>query len=92
METGSEMLITADHGNAEQMFDFETGQPHTAHTINPVPFLYIGRPAALAPSGALEDIAPTMLYLLGLPQPVEMTGRPLVTLQTEQPAIAEGRA
>ena len=92
IETGSEMIITADHGNAEQMFDFETGQPHTAHTINPVPFLYIGRPAALAPSGALEDIAPTMLHLLGLPQPVEMTGRPLVTLQTEQSAIAEGRA
>ena len=92
METGGEMLITADHGNAEQMFDFETGQPHTAHTTNPVPFLYIGRPAALAPSGALEDIAPTMLYLLGLSQPAEMTGRPLVTLQTEQPAIAEGRA
>jgi 2,3-bisphosphoglycerate-independent phosphoglycerate mutase len=57
-----------------------------------VPFLYIGRPATLAPNGALEDIAPTMLYLLGLPQPTEMTGRPLVTLQTEQPAIAESRA
>jgi hypothetical protein len=54
MDTGSEMLITADHGNAEQMFDFETGQPHTAHTTNPVPFLYIGRPATLAPNGALE--------------------------------------
>jgi 2,3-bisphosphoglycerate-independent phosphoglycerate mutase len=88
-ETGGEMLITADHGNAEQMFDFETGQPHTAHTTNPVPFLYIGRPATLAPSGALEDIAPTMLYLLGLPLPTEMTGRPLVNLQNQQAATAE---
>jgi 2,3-bisphosphoglycerate-independent phosphoglycerate mutase len=91
-ETGGEMLITADHGNAEQMFDFETGQPHTAHTTNPVPFLYIGRPATLAPSGALEDIAPTMLYLLGLPLPAEMTGRPLVALQNQQAATAESHA
>jgi len=91
-ECRGEMLITADHGNAEQMFDIETGQPHTAHTTNPVPFLYIGRPATLAPSGALEDIAPTMLYLLGLPVPSEMTGHPLITLQSVQPATAEGRA
>ncbi|MDH5512005.1 MAG: 2,3-bisphosphoglycerate-independent phosphoglycerate mutase [Gammaproteobacteria bacterium] len=91
-ETGGEMLITADHGNAEQMYDLETGQPHTAHTTNPVPFIYIGRPATLAPSGALEDIAPTMLYLLGLPLPTEMTGRPLIALQSEQPATAKGRA
>jgi 2,3-bisphosphoglycerate-independent phosphoglycerate mutase len=91
-EVGGEMLITADHGNAEQMFDLETGQPHTAHTTNPVPFLYIGRPATLAPKGALEDIAPTMLYLLGLPQPAEMTGHPLVTLSAENVARAEGQA
>lgn len=91
-ECRGEMIITADHGNAEQMFDLETGQPHTAHTTNPVPFLYIGRPATLAPSGALEDIAPTMLYLLGLPVPSEMTGHPLITLQSAQPATAEGRA
>ncbi len=89
-DAGGEMLITADHGNAEQMFDFETGQPHTAHTTNPVPFLYIGRPATLAPSGALEDIAPTMLYLLGLPLPTEMTGRPLVTVLNQQTTTAEG--
>ncbi len=87
-----EMLITADHGNAEQMFDFETGQPHTAHTTNPVPFLYVGRRASLAPSGALEDIAPTMLYLLNLPRPTEMTGRPLIELQSEQPKTAESRS
>ncbi|MEK6550461.1 MAG: 2,3-bisphosphoglycerate-independent phosphoglycerate mutase, partial [Pseudomonadota bacterium] len=63
-KAGGEMLITADHGNAELMFDFETGQPHTAHTTNPVPFLYVGRPASMAPTGALEDVAPTMLTLL----------------------------
>jgi len=85
MVKGGEMLITADHGNAEQMFDFETGQPHTAHTTNPVPFLYVGRNATLASTGALEDIAPTMLYLLNLPRPAEMTGKPLVDLH-EKPA------
>ena len=92
MAVGGEMLITADHGNAEQMFDFETGQPHTAHTTNPVPLLYVGRRAVLAPNGALEDVSPTLLYLLGLPQPAEMTGHPLVTLPSEQAATAEGRA
>jgi 2,3-bisphosphoglycerate-independent phosphoglycerate mutase len=86
---GGEMLITADHGNAEQLFDFETGQPHTAHTTNPVPFIYIGRPATLAQTGALEDISPTMLYLMGLPVPPEMTGRSLVRLVEEQVMPAE---
>jgi 2,3-bisphosphoglycerate-independent phosphoglycerate mutase len=86
---GGEMLITADHGNAEQLFDFETGQPHTAHTTNPVPFIYVGRQASVAASGALEDIAPTMLYLLGLPIPPEMSGKPLVDLG---PAHAAGAA
>lgn len=84
---GGEMLITADHGNAEQMFDFETGQPHTAHTTNPVPLLYVGRPADMAPTGALEDIAPTLLSLMHLPIPPEMSGRPLVTLRTAATAI-----
>lgn len=79
-ETGGEMLITADHGNAEQMFDNETRQAHTAHTVNPVPFVYVGRPAKIAATGALEDIAPTMLYLLGLPIPPEMSGHALVEL------------
>ncbi len=79
---GGEMLITADHGNAEQMFDPETNQPHTAHTVNPVPLVYVGRPATLAASGALEDIAPTMLALLDLPIPPEMSGRPLVELHS----------
>jgi len=77
---GGEVLITADHGNAEMMHDPATGQPHTAHTLNVVPFVYVGRPARLAAGGALQDIAPTMLALMGLPQPAEMTGHPLVTL------------
>jgi 2,3-bisphosphoglycerate-independent phosphoglycerate mutase len=85
LAAGGEMLVTADHGNAEQMFDFESGQPHTAHTTNPVPFLYIGRRAALAPSGALEDIAPTMLHILGLPIPPEMSGKPLVNFDSAAP-------
>jgi 2,3-bisphosphoglycerate-independent phosphoglycerate mutase len=77
---GGEILITADHGNAEQMYDPGTTQPHTAHTVNPVPFLYIGRPARVVNTGALEDVAPTMLYLMGLPIPPEMSGHPLVEL------------
>ncbi|KAB2837402.1 MAG: phosphoglycerate mutase (2,3-diphosphoglycerate-independent), partial [Burkholderiales bacterium] len=75
---GCEVLITADHGNAEMMFDPQTGQPHTAHTLNPVPFVYIGRPARLKEGGALQDIAPTLLDMMGLPQPPEMTGRSLI--------------
>jgi 2,3-bisphosphoglycerate-independent phosphoglycerate mutase len=77
---GGELLITADHGNAEQLFDPATGQAHTAHTTNPVPLVYVGRPATLAAGGTLADIAPTLLTLLGLPIPAEMTGRPLVQL------------
>ena len=73
-------LITADHGNAEQMIDPTTGNPHTAHTTNPVPFHLIDEDsvgAKLRSGGALEDVAPTMLGLLGLEQPSEMTGRDL---------------
>jgi 2,3-bisphosphoglycerate-independent phosphoglycerate mutase len=75
---GGEVLITADHGNAEMMHDPATGQPHTAHTLNLVPCVYVGRKATMAESGALQDIAPTLLAMLGLPQPPEMTGRSLV--------------
>jgi len=75
-----ELLITADHGNIEQMTDPETGQSHTAHTTNPVPLVFYGRRARAIAGGALRDIAPTMLYLLGLEQPAEMTGRPLLEL------------
>ncbi len=80
-EVGGEVLITADHGNAEQMMDPESRQPHTAHTLNVVPFLYIGRPARMVEGGSLQDVAPTLLAMMGLPQPPEMTGRPLVDLQ-----------
>ncbi len=79
-EAGGELLITADHGNAEQMYGVGTGQAHTAHTVNPVPFVYIGRPATVAQSGALSDVAPTMLYLMGLDIPAEMSGDTLVEL------------
>lgn len=73
-------LITADHGNAEQMIDPHTGHPHTAHTSNPVPFHLIdegSRGLKLREGGALEDVAPTMLGILGVEQPVEMTGHDL---------------
>ena len=76
---GGEALITADHGNAEMMFDPATGQPHTAHTLNPVPLVYVGRPARLAEGGALCDLAPTVLRLMGLSAPPAMTGHSLVT-------------
>ena len=77
--SGARLLITADHGNCEMMIDPETGGPHTAHTTNPVPFLVVedgaGRP--LRGGGALCDVGPTILGMLGLEQPVEMTGRDL---------------
>ncbi|HEX4884042.1 MAG TPA: 2,3-bisphosphoglycerate-independent phosphoglycerate mutase [Casimicrobiaceae bacterium] len=80
-EVGGEVVITADHGNAEKMSDEATAQAHTAHTLNVVPFIYVGRKGAkVRDGGALCDIAPTLLALMGLPQPEEMTGRPLVTL------------
>jgi 2,3-bisphosphoglycerate-independent phosphoglycerate mutase len=76
--TGGVMLITADHGNAEQMFDPETGQPHTAHTTLPVPLILVGKNDARLQNGRLADIAPTLLTLLNLPQPAEMTGKSLI--------------
>ena len=79
-QCGGEVLITADHGNAEQMIDHTTHQAHTAHTLNLVPFIYVGRKATIASTGALQDIAPTMLRLMSLSQPPEMTGKPLITL------------
>ncbi len=84
-DAGGEMLVTADHGNAEVMFDPETNQPHTAHTTNPVPLLYVAcRPATLAAKGSLEDLTPSMLHLMQLPIPVEMSGRPMVMLDEEK--------
>ncbi len=73
-------LITADHGNCEQMIDLKTGQPHTAHTTNPIPFLLVDNDARglkLREGGTLADVAPTMLGLLGIKQPDEMSGRDL---------------
>ena len=80
-EFGGEALITADHGNAEQMKNLETGQAHTAHTSEPVPFIYIGRDATPSIGKALSDVAPTMLHLMGIEQPDEMTGTPIMTLK-----------
>src|SRR2546428_730163 len=77
---GGAMLITADHGNAEMMIDPQTGGPHTAHTTNPVPFIMVAENSkqfALKPNGSLQDISPTVLGMLGVPQPKEMTGHDL---------------
>ncbi|MFZ2541904.1 MAG: 2,3-bisphosphoglycerate-independent phosphoglycerate mutase [Gallionella sp.] len=79
---GGEVIITADHGNAEQMLDRSTHQAHTAHTMNPVPFLYIGRNAKLSDGGALRDLAPSLLTMMSLPQPVEMNGHSLIQLRS----------
>ena len=86
---GGEVLITADHGNAELMLNVNTGQSHTAHTTNKVPLLYVGRPAQLAERGALSDIAPSMLYLMNMKIPSEMTGTPLVELLPASDAIEQ---
>ncbi|HEY7123996.1 MAG TPA: 2,3-bisphosphoglycerate-independent phosphoglycerate mutase [Ktedonobacterales bacterium] len=78
---GGAALITADHGNAEQLIEYDTGKPHTSHTTNPVPFYFVvpQMPGArLRGDGILADVAPTMLQLLQIPQPKEMTGRSLI--------------
>ncbi len=80
-EVGGECLITADHGNAEQMMNEETGQVHTAHTSLPVPLIYVGREAQPIEGGKLSDLAPTMLTLMGMEVPPEMTGKPLMILK-----------
>jgi 2,3-bisphosphoglycerate-independent phosphoglycerate mutase len=84
---GGAMLITADHGNAEQMIDPVTGGPHTAHTTNPVPFIVVaenGKKFTLKPGGSLRDISPTVLGMLGLDEPKEMTGQDLRSLLKEK--------
>lgn len=80
-EVGGQALITADHGNCEQMTDPTSGQVHTAHTIGPVPLVYVGpQPVTLSDDGSLSDVAPSLLTLMGLDQPAEMTGHSLVKL------------
>jgi len=76
-EVGGVLLITADHGNSEQMIDYGTGEPHTAHTTNPVPLILVGKEAKLK-EGRLADLAPTMLDIMGIEKPQEMTGESLI--------------
>ena len=77
-KNGGVLLITADHGNSEQMIDYTTGEPHTAHTTNPVPLILVGMENAKLKSGKLADLAPTMLDIMGLEKPEEMTGESLL--------------
>ena len=79
-EKQGNLLITADHGNAEQMIDYKTGEPHTAHTTNPVPIILVtaNKEYKLKENGKLADLAPTMLDLMGIKQPEEMTGESLL--------------
>lgn len=75
--TGTTLLVTADHGNAEDMLD-ENGNTKTSHSINPVPFVYVGSNNVQVRNGRLADVAPTILDIMGLPQPTEMTGTTLL--------------
>ena len=80
LSVDGQMFICADHGNSEQLIDYETGEPFTAHTTNPVPFILVNYDPAykLAEGGCLADIAPTMIEMMGMKQPVEMTGKSLL--------------
>jgi 2,3-bisphosphoglycerate-independent phosphoglycerate mutase len=78
---GGAVLLTADHGNAEKMIDLEIGQPHTAHTTNPVPFVLIlgdGKEHQLRKGGILADVAPTILELMGISVPKAMSGKSMI--------------
>ncbi len=87
VEAGGQMLITADHGNVEQMRDESTGQAHTAHTCEPVPLVYIGPQALkLTSGGTLSDVAPTLLELMHLEKPAEMTGQSVAQLEERRSA------
>ena len=90
-EAGGALLITSDHGNAEMMRDAATGQPHTAHTLNPVPLILVNAPPWVRGlgEGRLADVAPTVLRLMGLARPDEMTGRSLVIEDGVETAAAQ---
>ncbi len=86
-KAGGQMLITADHGNVEQMLDHVNEQAHTAHTSEPVPLVYVGpKDVSLAPNGTLSDVAPTLLALMHLDIPAEMTGKSLATIEALESA------
>ena len=88
-DTGGHCLITADHGNVEQM-RARNDEPHTAHTTEAVPLVYVGDlPVSLRGSGTLADVAPTLLELMGIPQPDAMTGRSMLASQTRRPAATQ---
>jgi 2,3-bisphosphoglycerate-independent phosphoglycerate mutase len=88
-QAGGTLVITADHGNAEMMRDRETGEPHTAHTLNPVPFIVVNPPAEIGhlENGRLSDIAPTLLDILGLTTPAAMTGHSLISSTAGRHAV-----
>jgi 2,3-bisphosphoglycerate-independent phosphoglycerate mutase len=91
---GGVMIVTADHGNCEMMRDPVTGEPHTAHTLNPVPVILVGGPAGAGlRDGILADVAPTLLDLMGMARPPEMTGQSLIVRQSvaesREPAFAD---
>ena len=92
-KAGGVMLVTADHGNAEQMFDDTTGQKHTQHTLNRVPAILFNGPAQVRSlaDGKLADVAPTMLALMGLEQPAEMTGKSLLNSSARPAVLAASR-
>jgi 2,3-bisphosphoglycerate-independent phosphoglycerate mutase len=77
---GGAVILTADHGNVEELINLDTGEIDTEHSLNPVPLILLGTklPPRMLPYGALKDIAPTVLQLMGIPQPIEMTGRSLL--------------
>lgn len=81
LAAGGEVLITADHGNCEMMYDETHHQPHTQHTLNKVPLLYIGRKATIRGGGALKDVAPSLLAMMGIDKPSDMTGNSLIHFQ-----------
>ena len=80
VETGGQMFLCADHGNSDQLIDYETGEPFTAHTTNPVPFILVNYTdgVGLKEGGKLADIAPTLLEMMGIEKPEEMTGESLL--------------